>query len=57
MNVVMTGRGDFVEVQGTAEHKPFTRAQLGELTEIAARGIAELTLRQRELLKSEGAEP
>jgi ribonuclease PH len=42
MNVVMTGAGHFVEVQGTAEGKPFARATLDELTELAAGGIARL---------------
>ncbi|HEX7125774.1 MAG TPA: ribonuclease PH [Thermodesulfobacteriota bacterium] len=50
MNVVMTGRGDLVEVQGTAEGAPFSRAQLDELLALAARGIEELTRRQRLLL-------
>jgi ribonuclease PH len=50
MNVVMTGRGDLIEVQGTAEGRPFTRRQLDEMLELAARGIAELTSRQRLLL-------
>ncbi len=50
MNVVMTGRGELIEVQGTAEGRPFTRAQLDEMLALAARGIAELTARQRLLL-------
>jgi ribonuclease PH len=50
MNVVMTGRGELIEVQGTAEGKPFTRQQLDELLALAARGIGELTHRQRLLL-------
>jgi len=52
MNVVMTGRGRFVEVQGTAEGKPFTPAQLGRLTTLAANGIAELTRVQRRVLRA-----
>ena len=43
MNVVMTGRGDFVEVQGTAERGTYDRDQLLALTERAAAGIAEIT--------------
>ncbi len=43
MNVVQTGSGRFVEVQGTAEGQPFGREQLDELLELAGTGIAELT--------------
>jgi ribonuclease PH len=50
MNFVMTGKGLFIEVQGTAEAKPFDRDQLNALTELAATGIGELTGRQREIL-------
>ena len=50
MNVVMTGGGRFVEVQGTAEGEPFARAELDSLLEIAARGIAELVAQQRRAL-------
>ncbi len=50
MNVVMTGKGLFIEVQGTAETKPFDRARLNALTELAAAGIGELTRRQHEIL-------
>lgn len=42
MNVVMTGQGHFVEVQGTAEGVAFTRAQMDALLELAERGILEL---------------
>ncbi len=41
-NVVMTGSGDLVEVQGTAEGDPFTRKQLDELLDVAHKGINEL---------------
>jgi ribonuclease PH len=51
MNVVMTGVGGFVEVQGTAEGAPFTRAQVDELLALASRGIAELVSLQRSALK------
>jgi ribonuclease PH len=51
MNVVMTGRGRFVEVQGTAEGKPFSAAQLGALTTLAASGIATLATLQRQAVK------
>jgi ribonuclease PH len=50
MNVVMTGAGRFVEVQGTAEGEPFTRAELDKLLGLAARGIAELVAHQRRAL-------
>ncbi len=50
MNVAMTGRGLFIEVQGTAESKPFDRERLGAMTELAAAGIDELTRRQKEIL-------
>ncbi|MFD0887634.1 ribonuclease PH [Streptosporangium algeriense] len=50
MNVVMTGSGQFVEVQGTAEGKPFDRAALDELLDLGAAGCAELTRLQREVL-------
>jgi ribonuclease PH len=51
-NVVMTGDGRLVEVQGTAEGAPFDRAQLDELLDLAASGIAELTEIQRAALAS-----
>ncbi len=47
MNVVMTGRGLLVEVQGTAEKAPFTRSELEALLDLAAQGIAELHDMQR----------
>ena len=50
MNFVMTGKGLFIEVQGTAETKPFDRDRLTAMTELAAAGIGELTRRQREIL-------
>ena len=46
-NVVMTSKGDFIEVQGTAEGKPFTRAQLDELLALAEGGIRALLDFQR----------
>jgi len=46
MNVVVTGKGLFVEVQGTAEHAPFDRAELDTLLELALAGTAELTRKQ-----------
>ncbi|MEP7208572.1 MAG: ribonuclease PH [Casimicrobiaceae bacterium] len=47
MNVVMTGGGGFVEVQGTAEGAPFSRAELDTLLALATRGIAGLVAAQR----------
>ena len=50
MNVVMTGAGKFVEVQGTAEGEPFSRTELDELLRLAELGIGEIFTLQRELL-------
>ena len=50
MNVVMTGSGGFVEVQGTAEGKPFSRADLDALLDLATAGIAEIGRHQNEVL-------
>ncbi len=53
MNVVTTGSGTFVEVQGTAEHAPFDRAELDALLDLAVAGTAELTELQRAALAQE----
>ena len=50
MNVVMTGAGRFVEVQGTAEGMPFTRGELESLLGLAESGIKELTSLQAAVL-------
>jgi len=50
MNVVMTGAGHYVEVQGTAEGAAFTRAEMDELLRLAEKGIAELVLLQEKAL-------
>ncbi len=50
MNVVMTGSGGFIEVQGTAEGAPFSRGELDALLGLAELGIAELVARQRAAL-------
>ena len=50
MNVVMTGAGRFVEVQGTAEGAPFARAQMDALVALAGRGIGELVAHQKRAL-------
>ena len=47
-NVVMTGEGRLVEIQGTAEGEPFERSDLDAMLDLAAQGIAELTKIQRE---------
>ena len=46
-NVVMTGSGKIVEVQGTAEGEPFDRDQLDRMLDLAAKGVAELVANQR----------
>jgi ribonuclease PH len=52
MNIVCTGNGDFVEVQGTAEGKPFDRALLDKLLDLGGQGCRELTKLQRVALES-----
>jgi ribonuclease PH len=55
MNVVMTGRGGFVEVQGTAEGAAFSRAQMDALLALAAQGIADLVAAQKRALEARAA--
>lgn len=50
LNVVMTAAGEFVEVQGTAEGRPFGRAALDSLLDLAAAGISQLLKAQMEVL-------
>ena len=52
MNVVCTGDGDFVEVQGTAEREPFSRDMLGRLLDLAVAGCGELTRLQHDALSA-----
>ena len=52
MNVVITGSGGIVEVQGTAEGRPFSRAQVDALLDLAADGIGRLALAQRQAIGS-----
>ncbi|TMG92491.1 MAG: ribonuclease PH [Betaproteobacteria bacterium] len=52
MNVVMTGSGGFVEIQGTAEGEPFSTAQMSALVALAKQGIAELIAKQKAALGS-----
>jgi ribonuclease PH len=49
MNVVMTGSGRFIEVQGTAEGLPFTRGELDSLLELGVKGITEIIGLQEEM--------
>jgi ribonuclease PH len=51
MNVVMTGKGGMIEVQGTAEGASFSRAELNALLDLAEAGIRDLTQLQKEALK------
>lgn len=51
-NVVMTGTGDFVEVQGTGEEATFSRKQLDSLLELAGKGIGEISAAQQQAIAS-----
>ena len=50
-NVVMTDKGEFVDVQGTAEGKPYTKEEIDSLLSLAEKGIKELFEIQQEALK------
>jgi ribonuclease PH len=52
MNVVMTGKGGFVEVQGTAEGAPFHRAEMDAMLDLAQSGITQLVELQKAALQS-----
>ena len=52
MNVVMSGEGSFIEIQGTAEGRPFDRAELDQLLDLGAAGCARLTELQQAALAS-----
>ncbi|KPK96617.1 MAG: ribonuclease PH [Omnitrophica WOR_2 bacterium SM23_72] len=52
MNIVMTGKGEFIEIQGTAEKKTFSKEEMNSLLTLAKKGIEELIETQRTLLKS-----
>ena len=52
MNVVMTGSGGLIEVQGTAEGAPFSRAEMNALLDLANKGIQELIAAQKAALKA-----
>ena len=57
MNIVMTGAGNFVEVQGTAEGAAFTRAQMDALVALASEGIADLVRQQRAAIATAAGKP
>lgn len=50
MNVIMTGKGEFIEVQGTAERKPFSKEKMDGMMDLAKKGIEELFSVQRKLV-------
>lgn len=50
MNVVMTDKGEFVEVQGTGEESPFTRTQLNEMLQLAEEGLSRIIQMQKDAL-------
>jgi ribonuclease PH len=52
MNVVMTGNGGIIEVQGTAEGAPFSRVEMNSLLDLAQKGIQQLIAAQKAALKS-----
>ena len=53
MNIVMTGSGKLIEIQGTAEEKPFSQARFADLMTLAGKGIGELIKAQRQVLMLE----
>ena len=55
MNVVMTGAGGFVEIQGTAEGAPFSREEMAQLLALAEQGITELVALQRQRWQTDTA--
>ena len=50
MNIVMTGKGEFIEIQGTAERKPFSKEKMDKLLGLAQKGIEDLFTIQRKLV-------
>jgi ribonuclease PH len=52
MNIVMTARGEFIEVQGTGESRPFSKYTLNQLLNLAEKGVQEILNQQSEILKS-----
>jgi ribonuclease PH len=57
MNVVMTGDGRLIEVQGTAEDQPFARAELDQLLDLATQGVAHLIAMQRNIVGEDHLAP
>lgn len=57
MNVAMTGSGTFIEIQGTAEHRPFSRQELDSLLELATKGNKQLQEAQAEALEETNPSP
>ena len=53
MNVVRTGEGNFVEIQGTGEGRPFTRTEMKDLIAMAEKGIDELISYEKDILGNE----
>ena len=53
MNIIMTGRGNLVEIQGTAEKRPFSKKDLDHMMLVAKSGIEEIVSIQRKILKLE----
>lgn len=51
MNIVMTAKGKFIEVQGTAEKEPFNKGELDKLASLAEKGIQEIITAQKKVLK------
>ncbi len=51
MNLVMTGKGEFIEIQGTAERKPFNHSQMDKMLDLGKKGISDLVEIQKRLLK------
>jgi len=56
MNIVMTGKKEFVEIQGTAEKKSFSQSELNDFIALAAKGIVDLVKLEKEVLKEKGIE-
>ena len=54
MNIVMTGEGKFVEIQGTGEENPFSREELNELMDLGQKGIKQMIQVQKDSLKMDG---
>ncbi|MFW5732089.1 MAG: ribonuclease PH [Planctomycetota bacterium] len=55
MNIAMTQSGEFIELQGTAERRPFTREQLDAMLDLAAKGIKRLMTAQRKAIRGDTA--